>query len=51
MSNDRFENSVRFPSNFSHDAYYADLLLLISISKALFAGSGTIKTAAMQDMN
>ena len=40
-----------FASNFSRDAYYADLLLLISISKALFAGSCTIKTAATQDMN
>lgn len=37
--------------NFNRDAYYADLLLLISISKALFAGSCTIKTTATQDMN
>lgn len=40
-----------FSPHFSRDAYYADLLLLISISKALFAGSCTIKTAATQDMN
>lgn len=33
MSNDRFENTVRSPSVFNRDAYYADLLLLISISK------------------
>ena len=36
---------------FSWDAYYADLLILISASSVLFAGSRAIKTAALQDMN
>lgn len=43
---------VCFPADFNEKkAYYADLSLLISTSKVLFAGSCAIKTASMQDMS